>query len=803
MIRLVRQFHDDRRGAISVLVLLTLWVLVATLGMLWNTAEYAMRRQHVQAAADSAAHAGATWMARTINAEAAQNMIIAQDASAEVIWRAVPPTDSRITTELAKEFAGVTALINGQDPQYNQQRNNLIRLLAQVDSEFAQTQDALAQVTAGAGAETYPDATAAKDFQTTLRQAAEALAWVSDTYVNGTAPSVPGRPGPPGPNGEGLRQLVAKWQSSPEDDAMLQAILASIQQQQAILTAFEAQTAPATAQSVDAAMQAHESEVFQRAQAVAAQLPQTVEQQRQALANFHGTDLTLATVNRPDDEGGSADVFAPVETADTPPPVEGHIDSIRMTYLQEALDAGLLPIVQIDPINPNTLDDRIWHPDVSAPVPANVQAAYPTLQGSFTVNCNVPGGWGHSWAFPLEQYVSDRVWKDQALLNTNYMVKIDQLRQELAQQLAQLRGMGSTDVVGLPSRLLDSRLSDAGAQQWIAVLPRITAPAGADAAFRQAVTIYTQHAGNYTSRVRSLANALNGFAAYFNVYTQPLAVRTWQSQVSAARFYVLQELGQAKQFMVLSTYGLRDIPDWAREGMRASATAAVRDKIISTNIPGVSRQVTAALVAADPWGMGSGFLDPAGRQQYLQATYSGLAAQIARAIIDEAATSAAPEIAAEMVSRPWPYEMTPPENPVPPSRGMSATDRLASFTLIAASREQDSTAPRLVLSSIFGQPTTRLVGIAQAEAFNWMEFNAGYGADEQFDVVAQDGYGEFLACPRAWRLSTMGGWSWQSKLALADGVGAALPLNDELRGYLRDAGVTGDDPEALHATILH
>ena len=95
MIRLVRQFHDDRRGAIGVLVLLTLWVLVATLGMLWNTAEYAMRRQHVQAAADSAAHAGATWMARTINAEAAQNMIIAQDGSAEVICRAVPPTSAR------------------------------------------------------------------------------------------------------------------------------------------------------------------------------------------------------------------------------------------------------------------------------------------------------------------------------------------------------------------------------------------------------------------------------------------------------------------------------------------------------------------------------------------------------------------------------------------------------------------------------------------------------------------------------------------------------------------------------------
>ncbi|HVX84533.1 MAG TPA: pilus assembly protein TadG-related protein [Phycisphaerae bacterium] len=804
--RWLQKLHEDRAGAISVLVLLTLWCLVAIVGMLWNTAEYSMRRQAVQSAADSAAHSAATWMTRDVNAEAAQNMIIAQDAAAEAVWRAVPPTDASIKRELTSELAQATRLLATGDPQLVQQRNTLQRLLTQADSEYAQTQDALARVIGDSAGLDFPDPTAAAKYQFTLRQASEALQWVNDTYINGGPANYAQRPGPPGPNGEGLRQLVAKFVNSPMDAPMLQAIIDSLQQQLAVLSAFEERTAPATSQPVDAQMQSHEQQVFQAEQDVASQLPDVVDRQRQSLADFHRTDITLATPQRPlDDPDGSANVIAPVVTADVPAPVEGHIDSIRTEYLPEAIAAGLSPIVEIDPINPNTLDNRIWHPDLVAPVPADVSTQYPSIAGSFLVSCNVPGGWGHSWAFPIEHYLTNRVWTDQATLNATYMQQIDLLRQQLAQKLAEMRGFGTDNVQPLPPRLIDSQLDPQGVRESIPVLPRLTAPAGADAAYRSEVTIYNQHAGNYTSRVRALANALNGFAAYYDRFTRPFAVNTWVGQIRAARTTVLENLGTAKQFMVLSTYGLRPIPDWAQNGMLASATAAARAQIISQNMIGVTNQVLSALVRADPQSLGGGFLDNAGKQQYLRAMYSGLAAQIAREVIEEAADQAAPEIAAEMVSRPWPYEITPPNDVVPPSRGMGRDDRLSSFTVLAAARELPQTAAKPLLTTIFGASPTKLVAFAQAETFNWMEFNDSYGGSEQFDVVSPVPYdgGEFIACPRAWRLSTVGGWSWQSKLSLSDGLPDALQNNPDFAQYFNDAGITGTDPDALNQVMLH
>ena len=44
--QLLLRLHRDDRGAISVLVLLTIWCLVAGLAMVWNTAEQAVQRQN-------------------------------------------------------------------------------------------------------------------------------------------------------------------------------------------------------------------------------------------------------------------------------------------------------------------------------------------------------------------------------------------------------------------------------------------------------------------------------------------------------------------------------------------------------------------------------------------------------------------------------------------------------------------------------------------------------------------------------------------------------------------------------------
>src|SRR5205085_1651613 len=88
--------------------LLTIWSLVAILGLVWNTTEQSKRRAEIQTAADSAAHSAATWMSRAVNAIDAQNMLISQDASTEIIWRTVSLTDTGITARLNQEIAQAT-----------------------------------------------------------------------------------------------------------------------------------------------------------------------------------------------------------------------------------------------------------------------------------------------------------------------------------------------------------------------------------------------------------------------------------------------------------------------------------------------------------------------------------------------------------------------------------------------------------------------------------------------------------------------------------------------------------------------
>jgi hypothetical protein len=181
------------------------------------------------------------------------------------------------------------------------------------------------------------------------------------------------------------------------------------------------------------------------------------------------------------------------------------------------------------------------------------------------------------------------------------------------------------------------------------------------------------------------------------------------------------------------------------------------------------------------------------------------AAAIAYQIVAPTAQQAAELIAEEYVARPWPYEITPSMLPVPPVRGITREDRQQYFSVIAAARQTEATAPRLLASWLFNPDSTQLISYAQAETYNWMEFNSSYGGGDRFDQVTPFpwGEGQFVGAPRCWRVCTIGGWNWRSRLSLSDALGPALERNGELARCFQDAGVNTAAPEELDAINLH
>ncbi|MGA2499356.1 MAG: hypothetical protein ABSH20_16575 [Tepidisphaeraceae bacterium] len=166
----------------------------------------------------------------------------------------------------------------------------------------------------------------------------------------------------------------------------------------------------------------------------------------------------------------------------------------------------------------------------------------------------------------------------------------------------------------------------------------------------------------------------------------------------------------------------------------------------------------------------------------------------ATSIATAGATQIAQMAAAEWIDREWPYEITPPDNPVPPTAGLKVEDRQHYFTLLAAAKSNDQSSPRPVLTKMFDAPKTSIVASAQAETFNFMEYNGGYGAGDRYD--------QWLP-PRPWRLSTAGGWNWHPKLAFTDALSPTLANNDEFRAYFEEGGVRQNDPDSINYIIMH
>ena len=485
--RWLGKFHRDNRGAISVLVLLTIWCFVALIAMLWNSSEYSVRRQHVQNAADAAAHSAAMWQSRTLNAISGQNMVISRDASAEAVWQASLETggdpnhpDPRTGQNYPKSGTIYDELMRERNDavagktRVRALQGRLKSLCAQIEDEYAVVNEALTTLQTNVGKGSFPNLQAQKDYENKLRQAREALDWVENTYLHGQPAAVSGQPGPPGPTGEGLMQLVDEWAiNGIKEQAIFDLIVNYIDAvEMPILADFQAKTVPATAAAIDQIMQQHEQAVFDQEVSERDSAPEVIDQQvhRSPVArpvspsnveDFYNVDIKLGTTkqqrqNVPPDviENGlaaSGEVGAPVITAFEADgtAVDGlhnpvHTDTIRTSnrivpydtyppgpipYWMDALRHGLSQEYAIDPVSPNTVA-HTWANGVEwidATIWHPPMPVYPLGQ-KYWLNLTVPGGWGHLWLMPQERYLNDRIWRDQAALRAGFWVPLDKER---------------------------------------------------------------------------------------------------------------------------------------------------------------------------------------------------------------------------------------------------------------------------------------------------------------------------------------------------------------------------------------
>jgi hypothetical protein len=274
---------------------------------------------------------------------------------------------------------------------------------------------------------------------------------------------------------------------------------------------------------------------------------------------------------------------------------------------------------------------------------------------------------------------------------------------------------------------------------------------------------------------------------------------------------VLMEMGTEKEFMVLSTYALRNIPDWAKQGMHDDVHQYVYNVVYNANIGNVTSQVRSQL---QTWAHGvlmqqaqqQGAAGHNAAAQAASAAHSFAnqnAGPIAQNVVQRAADLVAREVADEWIRRPWPFEITPPQTQVPPTAGLTDDDRQKWFTCLAAARTTDQTAPHPFLKNLFVYDGTPFVAYSQGENFNWMEFNGKYGAGDAYDHIVQYGHGDMGGSPCPWRLSTTGGWNWQPRLALSDALARAMEDGGDFREYLDEGGVTGYDPDATKTLSLH
>lgn len=100
MKRFVLRFHRDRRGVVSVFIVMLALPLLTLVGVNLNTGRVLEVRLRTQTAADAAGRSAAVWIARGMNLLAVANRAMPEAAAASVLVNAAPPTHRQAVDRL-------------------------------------------------------------------------------------------------------------------------------------------------------------------------------------------------------------------------------------------------------------------------------------------------------------------------------------------------------------------------------------------------------------------------------------------------------------------------------------------------------------------------------------------------------------------------------------------------------------------------------------------------------------------------------------------------------------------------------
>jgi hypothetical protein len=724
--RRLKMWHRNDRGSIAVLTLFVVWSFVAMVAVVWNTGEYAVRRNAVQTAADTSAHAAASWLARGTNLITATNMQIVEVASAEAIWQAerqiLSPTyyggikgwlsikrthvyrDHLITPAKALPSnevreTPVDPLRSFEQMTRSDNRPSTFRYLSR-DGYRVFTDNLYYARDQMNGALGLPIITAAQ------RSLTPPMLGITDTERTE------------------LEQML--FTATVLID-LYEEVLRGLDEQLDITAQLEARVANSVnTQDFFALQRRNIFENFQRQ--VFQTTPGVLNEQRQRLVDFYNMDV--ATVG-----------------AEVPP-----VREVMQTNVPNRVFARSTQV-----------QDFVTGKDRSIRV--------------------IGGTYGAIVCPPLRRNYYYRAALDKAAADAIVMPYLNQIDASRARfQLFYYN-------------YLDYRLRTAE-PQYLDTMTQI-----ADRLIRRneprtvttTIKPYTQL--NYKDYTQFFLPSSEG-AAYTDAFLT--APERWNRTYNPIRETILSRLGdgdpvpstgQRRAMYVLATYNMYPIPEWAKPAVWPLARDYMRTSVYDRNYQRLwnfryNEVLKETYESEYARLINAGVSDGEAKRQARDTAETSARSEadiFAKQIGDYGARMVAEQGADMWIGITWPYEINPPQIQVPPTLGLQDSDRHQYMTVLSAAVSRDTTNPKLTMTNLLNEYTVSPVaGYAQAEAFNWMEFNGSYGGGDRFDQ---------LWPPRPWRVSTFGGWSWQPKITYADRVGYYAEKDGRIRGILQRGGV--------------